>query len=119
VMGRKTWDSLPKKPLPGRRNIVVSRTAGYAAPGAELAHSLQQALDLCAGEPLASVIGGSALFAEALPRADRLELTEIHKDYAGDTWFPEWDRAAWRLAKKESNASAEGVRFDFLTYERP
>jgi dihydrofolate reductase len=118
IMGRRTWESLPKKPLPGRRNIVVSRTPGYAAPGAEAARSLQEALALCAGDPLASVIGGSALFAEALPRAHRLELTEIHEDYDGDTYFPAWDRGAWRVAEKETHASADGVRFDYVRYER-
>lgn len=118
IMGRRTWDSLPKKPLPSRRNIVVSRTPGYAAPGAEVAGSLDEALALCAGDALASVIGGSALFAEALPRAHRLELTEIHKDYEGEVHFPAWDRDAWRVAEKETHASADGVRFDYVRYER-
>ncbi len=118
IMGRHTWDSLPKKPLPGRRNIVVSRTPGYAAPGAEVARSLEEALALCAGDPLASVIGGSALFEEALPRAHRLELTEIHKNYDGDTVIPAWDRNAWRVAQTETHASADGVRFDYVRYER-
>ena len=118
IMGRHTWDSLPKKPLPGRRNIVVSRTPGFAARGAEVARSLEEALALCAGDALASVIGGSALFEEALPRADRLELTEIDRDYDGDTFFPAWDRGDWRVAEKETHASPDGVRFDYVRYER-
>jgi dihydrofolate reductase len=65
------------------------------------------------------VIGGSELFAAALPIADCLIATEIHKDYAGDTYFPEWDRKAWRVAQKETHTSADGVRFDFVWYERP
>ena len=118
IMGRRTWESLPKKPLPDRRNIVVSGTPDFAAPGADVARSLDEALALCAGEPLASVIGGSALFAEALPRAHRLELTEIDKDYDGDTYFPAWDRGAWRVVGRETHASADGVRFDYVRYER-
>jgi dihydrofolate reductase len=117
IMGRRTWESL-KGPLPGRENIVVSRRAGFEAPGAHVASSLQAALALCHDAPVACVIGGSALFAESLPIADGLIITEIHQDYAGDTYFPEWDRAAWRVAQKEEHTSAEGVRFDFLMYER-
>jgi dihydrofolate reductase len=117
IMGRRTWESLGK-PLPGRLNIVVSRRAGLAAPGAQVAASFEAALALCRDAPLASVIGGSALFAAALPIADRLIVTEIHKDYAGDTYFPEWDRKAWRVAQKETHTSAGGVRFDFVWYER-
>jgi dihydrofolate reductase len=117
IMGRRTWESLGK-PLPGRENIVVSRRAGFEAPGAHVASSLAAALALCHDAPVACVIGGSALFAEALPIADGLIVTEIHKDYAGDTWFPDWDRKAWRVSQKETHTSTEGVRFDFVLYER-
>ena len=118
IMGRRTWESLGSKPLPGRENIVVSRTAGFEAPGAHVALSFEGAIALCAGESVACVIGGSALFAAALPIADGLVITEIHKAYEGDTYFPEWDRAAWRVTQKETHTSAEGVRFDFLLYDR-
>jgi dihydrofolate reductase len=117
IMGRRTWESL-KGPLPERENIVVTRTAGYDAPGAAVASSLDAALALCAGEPLAFVIGGSRLFEEALPLAAGLILTEIHRDFPGDTWFPQFDRARWREAKREAHTAADGMRFDFVTYER-
>lgn len=117
IMGRRTWESLAR-PLPGRRNIVVSRSSGLDAPGASVADSLEGAIALCAGEAMAFVIGGAALYAAALPFADGLVLTEIDRDYEGDTRFPCWDRNAWRVSRKESHTTGEGMRYDFVLYER-
>jgi dihydrofolate reductase len=117
IMGRRTWQSLGK-PLPGRENIVVTRRPGYEATGASIASSVEGAVALCAGESVAFVIGGAEIYAAALPLADGLVLTEIHKDYAGDTRFPQWDRGAWRVSQKETHTGANGVRFDFVLYER-
>ena len=117
IMGRRTWESFPK-PLPGREHIVISRRPGFAAPGASVASSLEGAVALCAGESVAFVIGGAAVYAAALPLADGLILTEIDADYEGDTRFPDWDRKAWRATQKETHTSDEGVRFDFVLYER-
>ena len=117
IMGRRTWESL-KGPLPGRKNIVVTRTPGYQAPGAVVAASLDAALASCAGAEKAMVIGGSRLFKESLPLAAGLELTEIHKDFPGDTWFPEYDRGAWQEQKREARTAADGTRFDYVLYER-
>ena len=117
IMGRRTWESL-RGPLPGRENIVVTRTPGYEAPGAAVATSLPGALALCIGEPVAFVIGGTRLFAEALPLAAGMVLTEIRRDYEGDTWFPAWDRSQWRESQREAHTAADGTRFDFVLYER-
>jgi dihydrofolate reductase len=117
IMGRKTWESLGK-PLPGRENIVVTRTAGFDAPGAHVAASLQAALAFCVGEPVVFVIGGSALYAAALPIADGLVLTEIARDFEGDAVFPHFDRSAWREAQREPHTGSDGLRFDFVLYER-
>jgi dihydrofolate reductase len=117
IMGRKTWESLGR-PLPGRENVVVTRTPGYEARGAHVAGSLDAALALCAGESVAFVIGGSELYAAALPVADGLVLTEIERDYAGDAHFPDFDRSAWREAQRQPQTSADGLRFDFVRYER-
>ena len=117
IMGRKTWESLGK-PLPGRENIVVTRARGYDAPGAHVAASLDAALALCAGEPLAFVIGGAELYAAALPVVDAMVITEIGRDYAGDARFPQFDRAAWREAQREPRTAANGARFDLVRYER-
>lgn len=117
IMGRRTWESL-KGPLPGRENIVVTRTPGYEAPGAAVANSLEGALALCAGESIAFVIGGSRLFEESLPIADGLVVTEIHKDFEGDTWMPQYNRSRWRETQREAHTAADGTRFDFVLYER-
>lgn len=119
VMGRRTWESIGR-PLPGRRNIVVSRQAGFAATGAEVAASLDAALRLCAGSEDVFVIGGAQLYAEALPRADRLIVTEIDADFDGDTHWPAPDPARWREADREHLPPSGERRFalDFVTYLR-
>jgi len=118
IMGRKTWESLALRPLPGRENIVVTRSPGYDAPGAHVAASLEAALAFCAGEPVAYVIGGGALYEAALPLADGLVLTEIGRDYAGDAQFPPFDRSAWRETQRKPQTGEGGLRFDFVLYER-
>jgi dihydrofolate reductase len=117
IMGRRTWESLGKA-LPGRENIVVTTTAGYEAPGAAVATSLEAALALCVDEPVAFVIGGHRLFVDSMPAAAGLVLTEIFRDYAGDTWFPEVDRARWRETQREAHTASDGMRFDFVLYEK-
>jgi dihydrofolate reductase len=116
IMGRRTWESL-KGALPGRDNIVVTRTPGYEAPDAAVATSLEAALALCFGEPVAFVIGGRQLFAESLPIAAGLVMTEIYRDYEGDTYFPEWDRSRWKESQRERHVAADGTKFDFVLYE--
>ena len=116
IMGRRTWESL-KGPLPGRDNIVVTRTPGYEAAGAAVAGSLEAALALCWGEPVAFVIGGSRLFAESLPVAAGLVMTEIERDFEGDTRFPDYDRSRWKETQRERHVTADGMKFDFVLYE--
>ena len=116
IMGRRTWESL-KGPLPGRDNIVVTGTAGYEAPGAAVASSLEAALALCLGESVVFVIGGSRLFAESLPFAAGLVMTEIDREFEGDTWFPEYDRSRWKESQRERHVTAGGMNFDFVLYE--
>ena len=116
IMGRRTWESL-KGPLPGRDNIVVTGTAGYEAPGAAVASSLEAALALCLGESVVFVIGGSRLFAESLPFAAGQVMTEIDREFEGDTWFPEYDRSRWKESQRERHVTAGGMKFDFVLYE--
>ena len=117
IMGRRTWDSLGK-PLPGRENIVVTRRRTLDAPGASIAASLEAALALCSQAPVAFVIGGGELYAAALRVADILELTEIQRDFEGDARFPALDRALWREAERDPHVTAQGMRYDFVRYER-
>ena len=116
IMGRRTWDSLPNA-LPGRENIVVTRSANRDMPGASVANSLEAAIALCAGEPVAFVIGGAGIFAETLPIADGIVLTEIERDYEGDVYFPSWEKSAWKETQREKHTSSEGVPFSFVLYE--
>jgi dihydrofolate reductase len=132
VMGRKTWDSLSSRfrPLPGRRNIVVTRQPDWSADGAEVARSVDDALALAAQGDVDRVwvIGGAQLFAEAISRADRLEVTELRHDdgafsrASGDVIAPAID-PSWRLVATDPAAgwhtSHSGLRYRFLTYSRP
>jgi dihydrofolate reductase len=117
VMGRRTWESIGRA-LPGRRNVVVTRDPAYAAPGAETAPSLEAALERLAASERVFVIGGGALYAAALPRADELVLTEIDADLPADTWFPDWNRAEFRQTSRESHRSAEGLPYSIVHYRR-
>ena len=120
VMGRRTWDSLPARfrPLPGRRNVVVTRNAGFDAPGAETAPSLDVALARLADASRVFVIGGGELYALALPVADTLVLTEIDAELDGDTFFPPLDRTPFAEVERLPQQAADGTRFAFVTYRR-
>ncbi|QND86801.1 Dihydrofolate reductase [Chromobacterium vaccinii] len=117
IMGRKTWDSIGR-PLPGRRNIVVTRQADWRADGAETAHSLEEALALAGAVDEACLIGGADLYRQALALADRLCLTEIARDYDGDAHFPVFDPDDWREASREGAVSADGLPYAFVEYRR-
>jgi dihydrofolate reductase len=113
IMGRKTWESLPPRfrPLPGRRNIVISRQADYAAPGAEVADSLENALKLASTGASVFIIGGEQIYAQAMALADRLEITEVDLAPEGDAWFPEISTVNWK-----KTAKTEGSGYAFVTY---
>lgn len=122
LMGRRTWDGLPPRfrPLPGRRNLVLTRQPDWQAPGAEAVHTLEEAVARCRGSERLCVIGGAQLWALALPQVDELVLTEIDHDYAGDTVFPAWDRSAFVEASRErvQAAAPNDFALDFVTYRR-
>jgi len=121
VMGRRTWDSLPDRfrPLPGRRNIVVTRNTSWEADGAERASSIEEALRLAgADEPVVYVIGGAEIYRAALPYADELVLTEVELDVTGDAFFPEWPRDGFLEIDRESRVADDGTRLAFVTYRR-
>lgn len=124
IMGRKNYDSLPDsyRPLPNRINIVVTRQKNFLAPGCTVVHSIYDALAVARSnnEPEAFVIGGAEIYSLALPAADRLYLTEIDADIEGDTYFPFFDKAAWReISRRHHDADARhAFAFDFVVYER-
>jgi dihydrofolate reductase len=118
IMGRKTWESLPKRPLPKRPNIIISRTmpAGTAPGGAPVAavfSSLQAAIQHCAEYEKVFICGGASIYREALPLANKIELTVIHRQYEGDAYFPEIDPALW---VKTGIVDFDG--YSFICYER-
>jgi dihydrofolate reductase len=120
VMGRKTWDSLPERfrPLPGRRNIVVTRDPDWPADGAEPAGSLEDALALATEDARVFVIGGAQIYRLALPLADELLLTEIDLVVEGDAFFPEFDRADFDERSREPHVAEDGTCFAFVDYRR-
>jgi dihydrofolate reductase len=111
VMGRKTWESIGR-PLPGRRNLVVTRTTGYLAPGCDVATSVDAVLELLQGEEI-MVIGGGELYRQTLPLAQRMVLTLVDCAPEADTWFPEWDETQWRTDSELSVAADEHNKYDF------
>ena len=121
IMGRKTWDSLPPRfrPLPGRANIVVTRQPDWHETGAQRAPSLREALQMCEHAETAWVIGGAQIYAQALPLAQRVEVTEIGRDFDGDACAPELG-PQWRETAREGLVSASGLPLSFVTYrQRP
>jgi dihydrofolate reductase len=117
VMGRKTFESLGRL-LPERSHVVVSRNDAYAPSGCLVAHSLVDAFALCNGHVEVFIIGGADVYRQALPYADRLQLTEIHRDFAGDALFPAIVRSDWCETGRERHHADAGFEYDFVTYDR-
>ena len=121
IMGRKTWDSLPPRfrPLPGRANIVVTRQENWNENGAQRSSSLREALQIAEQSNPATVwvIGGAQIYAQALPLAQRVEVTEIAQDFDGDAFAPELG-PEWAETAREAHTSAGGLSFSFVRYER-
>ena len=119
IMGRRTWESLPGL-LPRRRHIVVTADKDYHAEGCAVVHSIEQALTASGGAPEVMIVGGAALYAQMLPRADRMYLTLVHARLEGDTFFPRYEAAEWReLAREEHQPDqANCYAYSFVTLER-
>ena len=119
VMGRITWESIPEKfrPLPGRRNVVVSRQADYIATGAAVVTSLQAALALFPADEVVWLIGGAQLYAQALPLASHLVVTEIDADFEGDAFAPLLG-PDWHETERSQHMSAQGSAYSLVTLER-
>jgi dihydrofolate reductase len=118
IMGRKTWESLPKKPLPSRTNIVVTRDKAFRADGAIVAHSLDEALAQFPDSAEVMVIGGAEIYQAALAHAHRVELTEVHAAPEGDTSMAAFDQAIWRETAREEHVDPSGLHYSYVTLER-
>lgn len=120
IMGRKTYDSIGR-PLPGRKFVVITRDPSFAVEGVQVAHSLEEAIQLAAGDEEPFIAGGAQIFELALHRADRMYLTRVHAEVEGDTFFPDFDDVSeWQLTDAEHFEADEknDYPFSFLTYDR-
>ncbi len=119
IMGRKTFESIGR-PLPKRRNIVITRDQGYQATGIDIVNSIDEALSLVSNVEEVMVIGGGSIYQHCLPQADRLYITHIDADIAGDTFFPHYDLAQWQLISCENYLADEKNAYDmkFCCYQR-
>jgi len=124
IMGRNTWESLPRKPLPGRANIVLTGQADYEAEGAIVVNDYGTAVENAkqaaveAGADEIMIIGGAQVYKAALANADRLYLTEVHAAIDGDTVFPEFERSDWREISRNDRQPEEGPAYSFVVLER-
>lgn len=120
IMGRKTWESLPRKPLPGRQNIVITRQKNFVADGAWVAADLHAAIALAGGADEICIIGGGDIYRQALPLTERLYLTEVDMDVEGDTHFPDLDPNEWREVALERHPKGprDSAEFSLRTLDR-
>jgi dihydrofolate reductase len=126
IMGRKTWDSLPRRPLPGRMNIVLTRDGSFEPANAVRSEDFSEALQIAREQAVEDganevcVIGGAALFALALPKAGRIYLTEVAAEPAGDVHFPPFDESGWVEVSREAHPAGDGDEYPFVfrTLER-
>jgi dihydrofolate reductase len=120
IVGRKTFESIGCRPLPGRRMVVVTHQEGYAAEGVRVVRSIDEALALGRGDDEVFVAGGTEIYRQTLPVADRIHLTLIEEDFPGDAYFPEFDPAEWRLVEREDHGPTEDVPFSwsFQVFDR-
>ncbi len=117
IMGRKTYESIGR-PLPGRTTVIVTRNPEYQVAGCLAATSIEAAIAACRDDAEVFFVGGAELYAQVLPRADRLYLTEIQAEYAGDAWFPEFDRETWHEIERREQVSPDGLAYHFVTYRQ-
>jgi dihydrofolate reductase len=112
IMGRKTFESIGK-PLPGRNNIILTRDRDFAASGCTVVHSIDEAMQIAGDQNEVMLIGGADLYQQFLPRADRLYLTEVKAEVAGDAWFPDFDPAEWGETERVSHPADENNEYDY------
>jgi len=120
IMGKRTWESLPKKPLPGRNNIVITDVPGECIDCSVTAYSIEDALSKCSSEEEVFVIGGGSVYRQFMPIADRLYITHVHKKALADVYFPKIDRRKWKVVEKEECISEDEkkIPYSYVIYEK-
>jgi dihydrofolate reductase len=120
VMGKKTWESLPKRPLPGRKNVVLTDNPSECIDCAITAYSISDALDKCSSEKEIFIIGGGSIYRQFMPLADRLYITHVHKSTPADTYFTEIDPLQWEVTERDEhyNSGENAVPYTYIIYDR-
>ena len=120
IMGRKTWESIGARPLPNRRHIIITRNMEYEAEGAEVVATIDEALELAKGDDQPFIAGGGEIYQLAMPFIQRMELTVVHNDFDGDTYFPNYDNQEWITVKHKKHRADEKHpwAFTFVTLRR-
>jgi dihydrofolate reductase len=120
IMGKKTWESLPRRPLPGRKNIVLTDISGESVDSAVTAYSIGDALEECNKQDEIFVIGGGSVYRQFMPVADRLYISHVHKTAPADVYFPEIDPVIWEAIEKEEFVAPDkdGISYTYIIYER-
>ena len=120
VMGKNTWESLPLRPLPGRKNIVISDVSGDRIENAVTACSIEDAMDKCGQDEEIFIIGGASIYRQFMPYADRLYITHVHMNKPADVFFPEIDMRRWMIVEKGEcrNNRPESIPFSYVVYDR-
>lgn len=119
IMGKRTWESLPKRPLPGRKNIVITDIPGEVFEGAVMSYSIDEAVCKCGKNEEAFIIGGGSIYRQFMPRADRLYITHVHSEAPADIYFPEIDMNVWKVVEKEEIPAGNGhPSYTYSVYER-
>jgi dihydrofolate reductase len=120
IMGKKTWESLPRRPLPGRKNIVLTDDPQECIDCSITAYSIEDALSKCEKDQEIFVIGGGSIYRQFMPISDRLYITHVHKKAPADVYFPDIDLSIWKIAEKEEFKTSEnnGISYTYIIYER-
>ena len=120
IMGKKTWESLPRRPLPGRKNIVLSDVPGECIDFSITAYSIEDALSKCETDENVFIIGGGSIYRQFMPLADRLYITHVHKKTPADIYFPVIDLKIWKIIEKEDFINTDNGRipYTYVVYER-
>ena len=120
LMGKRTWESLPKRPLPGRKNIVVTDVPGESFDQAITAYSIEDALSKCEADEEIFIIGGGSIYRQFMPLADKLYITHVHKNTPADTYFPAIDPVQWMVTEKEEHKDTveDPVPYTYVIYDR-
>jgi Dihydrofolate reductase len=120
IMGKKTFYSLPKRPLPGRNSIVITDIAGEQIEGCQMAYSIEDAINQCDAERENFIIGGGSVYKQFFTLAQKMYITWVHQPFEADTFFPEIDSNTWEVIDKESHKADEKNKYDytFVTYQR-